>query len=224
MLKRSSYGQILVLGTLDRENELKRLKVDIYSLLGRLGQEVKVQMELKSSWEEAEIHTVISRAVGEGQAIHGVLCSPGYDGHNASDTDITALSQQHLELPFKSSVGFLHSVARYAIPNFRSSGHEYKQPGLLLVTRPPNQSPISILYNAACRTLLTLLVEANGGKSITIDYAENVLLPEPEPVKANGGPKLAPIDITSNPEVDDDPPPDSPTKLWALYNELGVAD
>lgn len=223
MLKKSTYGQIIVLGNPEKELELKQLKVDIYSLLGRIGQEVKVQMDLRSNWEEAEINTVISNAVLEDQAIQGVLCIPDY-GYHAASLDIMSLQQQDLEIPFKSSVGFLHSIAKHAIPNFRSSGHEHKRPGLLLLTSPIDQSPSSILCSASCRTLLTLLVEANVGKNITIDYADNVLLPEPEPVKANGGTKLAPLHITNNSDVDEYPPPDSPTKLWALYNELGVAD
>lgn len=232
MLKKSPYGQIVILGNEDRESELKQLKVDIYSLLGRLGREVKVEMDLRSDWEESAIDTVVSKAVAGGQAIHGVLCSPEYDTRqSSSDIDIMALQQQDLARPFRSSVGFLQSIAKHAIPNFRSTGHEHKQPGLFLVTSPVIQCPISTLYSAACRTLLTLLVEANSSRNITIDYAENVLLPEPEPepepksLKANGGPKLPVLNITNNTADDDDyPPPDSPTKLWALYNELGAAD
>lgn len=226
MLKKSFYKQVFILGSVEQETELKQLKVDIYALLGRLGQEASVQMELRSSWDEVEVYTAVSKAVAEGDAIHGVLCSPAYENVRSSGTDIMALDQDQLGLPWKSSIGFLHSVAKFALPNFRSSGHEYKQPGLFLVTSPSEQSPTSTLYNAGCRTIMTLLVEANAGKSLTIDYAENVLLPEPGParVKSNGGPKVPALNLTRDPKPDEYPPPDSPTKLWALYNEFASAD
>lgn len=236
MLKKLSYKRIVILGNLEQETGLKQLKVDIYALLGRLGQEVAVQMDLQNSWSDAEIDAAVSKGTAEGDAIQGVLCSPDYQSNLPSSIDVMALDQDQLGLPWKSSVGFLHSVAKNALPNFRSTGHEYKQPSLFLVTSPSEQTSTSTLYNAGCRTLMTLLVEANAGKNLTIDYAENVILPEPEvepqpqlpagPTKArsNGGPKLSALDTSREPEPEEFPPPESPTKLWALYSQFEEGD
>lgn len=228
MLRKFSYRQIVVLAHSGYESALKRLKVDVYALLGRLGQEAKVELDLRSTWTESEIDAATSQLTTGGDAIYAVLCSPLYDSVGPGATDIMALERDELVSQWSSSVGFLHTIAKYALPNFPSNSHEHQQAGLFLVTSPLKRSSIATVHDAACRAFAGLLAEANATKKITIGYADNVLLPEPEPesqpAKLNGGNRLPSLQISKAPRTDDDPPPESPTKLWALYNDMWVAD
>ena len=226
ILLKSSYKQIMILALLDYEVALKQLKIDIYALLGKLGLEVRVELNLRTKWTEPEVELAVSEAVAEGDMIHAVLCDPDYDSVGTSSADAMRLDQEDLASQWKCSTGFLHTTAKYTLPSCPQGDHEHKQPGLFLVTSPIKQSPMSSVYNAACRALMILLVEANASKNLTVDYAENVLSPEPEskPTKLNGGLKLPSLEISKPPRTEDDPPPESPTKLWALYNDMWVAD
>lgn len=245
MLIRRLYKQIVVLGNAAYETQLKQLKMEIYSILGNLGQEVAIQMALQPNLDEAEIYTVISKAVADGEAVYGVLCSPAYSftpRQAASSASVMNIDQAALEASFKTGVAFLQSVAKQAIPNFRAAAQDSKvqQSGLFLVTGLANEtegddSHLALINSAACRSVMTLLVEAATGRGLTIDYAENLLLPEPEPVVVeaeeekvvNGVAKPAPLNVrkaAAATAANGYAEPESPTRLWALYSEMGAAE
>jgi len=219
VLKREPVREIVIIGNAIFTEELKQLNLDIYALLGKLGSSVSLQMKSVSSFEEAAIDEAISKSVAEGESIHALICSPAYSTDAGSSANVMSFDRDELDIGWNSSVGFLHSTAKSALPRFRPNA-----PGLFLVTSPVERSPMAILNNTGVRALMTLLVEANTARDITIDYAENVILPEAEPeVKpeaSNGRPPA--LDVTSSSRNGERSAPESPTKMWALYSDVLV--
>ena len=228
MLKRGSYAGIIMLGHEDQEAELKQLKMSAYALLGKMSQEAGIQLELQKDWTEVLISAAISKAVKSGDPINGVLCTPAHEGNRSVGSDILALDEEALQHPWKFSAGFLQSVAKAVVPSMLSSSHISR--GLsrsFLVSGPTTRSPICSVYRAACDSIITLIANATAGKGVVVAYAENVIIPDPEPPKSNGSihlsAKAGPID----PDISDFAPGESPTKLWnmwALQDELAAND
>ena len=230
MLKRGSYSKIIVIGNTEQETELKQLKMSLYALLGKLSLEVGIHLDLQNSLNESEISSAVSNAVQTGDKIHGVLCTPAYEGHSSFGMDIMTLDESQLESHWKTSVAFLHNVARSAIPNFRSENRTQRLvTGLFLVTELPESSSTSLLYRATCDSLIALLADATAANGPTVAYAEKVLIPELEleHVKRNGKMDRTTRAGPRDTDVGDYAPPESPTKLWnmwALQDELGAVD
>ena len=223
MLKRGAYSSIAIIGSSEYEKELKGLKIQIYALLGKLSHSsVGVQVDTKKTWSEAEIAAAI-KANETGEAVHGVLCSPSYEGSQTGRMNMLELDEEQLKSPWQSSVGFLHAVAKAAIPNMRTTS------GLFAVTGPTAVSPTTSFYKSACESLIDLLSEDSATSGVAIVHAENVLVPEPElapqPQQTHSnGLHLAP----TTPHTHDEPPDfaggESPTKLysmWAMHEQLG---
>lgn len=135
---------------------------------------------------------------------------------------------EQLQAPWTSGVGFLHAVAKAAIPRMRAAG------GLFAVTGATQRSPMATFYRAACEALIELLSEDAATDGVAIVHAENVLVPEPEPEveqdrrreggKSNGVPIPARAGAVQNGEAEF-APLESPTKLWnmwALHEQLGA--
>jgi len=219
VLRREPVREIVIIGNATFTEELKQLNLDIYALLGKLGSSISLQMNPISSFEEPVMHDAVLSSVAEGESIHALICSPAYSIGSASSASVTSLDRDELDLGWKSSIGFLHSIAKSALPRFRPDA-----PGLFLVTPSTERSPMAVLNNIGVRALMTLLVEANNAKDITIDYAENVILPQPEPEPnpeaSNGRPPA--LDVTNLPRNGDQSTPESPTKMWALYSDVLV--
>ena len=115
------------------------------------------------------------------------------------------------------------------MPNLTSNGHLHRGlGGYFLVTGPTETtSPRVSVHKAACDTFVALLADQNAANGLIVDYAENVYIPEPEPVEVNG--KLHPSERNGlgNGDVAEFNPGESPTKLWnmwALQEQLGAAD
>ena len=237
MLRRGAYSNIAIIGASEQEKELKGLKIQIYALLGKLSHSsVGVEVKTRDKWTEGEITEVVNEAMkanGVGEPINGVLCSPVYGGDEKPN--IMQLSESQLRVPWDQSVGFLHSVAKAAIPNMRTTA------GLFAVTGSTKQSPISTFYKSACESLIELLSEDAATNGVAIVHAENVLVPEPEPeekqqeqhqqghkqAQSNGIQTPAqPGGMYAYERTDDDfAPSESPTKLWnmwALHEQLGA--
>ena len=216
MLKRGSYSGIIIIGSAEHETELKQLKMNIYGLLGKMGLEVAVQVEFKDAWSESEISAVVSRIVGNDELVNGVLCSPSYDGTRSLDSNILTLDESQLALPWACSVGFLHNLARSILPKVRSNMDIRGNVARFLVTEPTETTAISYFYEAACENLVTQLAETSGNSGLTIAYAQDVLVAEPEPSDTNDNLNIpihgGPLDNDSA-----DSAPDSPTKLWGMW-------
>ena len=230
MLKKGSYSGIVMVGNAEHEAELKQLKMSIYALLGKMSLEVGVQVELQKSRSYTDINAAVTNTMSSGDAIHGVLCTPAYDRNRSLGLDVLDLGESEFEQSWKSSVAFLHSVAKSTLPNLTSSSHLRRGVGAyFLVTGPTENTPTVSVYKAACDSLITLLTESNTAAGLIIDYAENVYVPEPEPIKFNG--KLHPSEHNGSDVVHADvsqfQPGESPTKLWnmwALQEQLGAVD
>ena len=226
MLKKSSYSGICIIGGAEHEAGLKQLKMSLYALLGKMSQEVAVQMDLRQSWGEDEISEAIRKATKNGDAVNGVLCSPAYEANQNLGLDILALGNNQLELPWKFSVGFLQHVAKYTVPKLVANNHMQHGPAFL-VTGLIGRSPTSTVYKAACNALVNILAETYSPNGLIVAYAEDVLIPEPEPAKHNGtglhlSAKAGPVDAELEGLT-----PESPTKLWnmwALQDELGAVN
>ena len=219
VLRREPVREIVIIVNATFKEELKQLNLDIYALLGKLGSTISLQMKPVSNLEEAAMDEAVTSSIAEGESIHGLICSPAYSIGSASSANVMSLDQDEMDRGWKSSVGFLHSIAKSALPRFRPNA-----PGLFLVTSPIDRSPMTVLNESGVRALMTLLVEGNNSKDITIDYAENVILPQPEPEPqppaSNGRPPA--LDVTSLPRNGDQSIPESPTKMWALYSDVLV--
>ncbi|KAK3710486.1 hypothetical protein LTR37_010329 [Vermiconidia calcicola] len=218
MLKRGLYSELWIVGSTEQETELKRVKMSIYALLGKLSLEVGVHLELQKRWSESEVSEAVSKASRAGDPIHGVLCSPAYDGNISQGSDILALDESEFQRPWTYSVGFLHSLAKATLPIMRGKGHiQHGVSGLFLITPPTESSATSSVYKAACDRFVDLIAEANASSELTVAYADTVLIPEPEPVRTNGTPNLPIPSRTKDPDEYDFAAGESPTKLWNLW-------
>ncbi|KAK3723209.1 hypothetical protein LTR37_001932 [Vermiconidia calcicola] len=218
MLKGGSYSELTVIGHVEQETELKQVKMSVYALLGKLSLEVGVHLELQKSWNESEISTAVSKASRAGDPIHGVLCSPAYDGNISQGSDILALDESEFQRPWTYSVGFLHSLAKATLPHMWENGHIQRgKSGFFLITPPTESSAASSVYKAACDRLVDLIAEANASSELTVAYADTVLIPEPEPVRTNGTPSLPIPTRTKDPDDYEFSGQESPTKLWNLW-------
>jgi hypothetical protein len=228
MLKRGSYSGILMVGRLEKEKELKELKMNIYALLGKLSVEAGVYLELQNEWGSSSISDAIAKASLGTENINGVLCCPSYDTDPSESLDILRVDEDQLQSPWKLSVGFLHSIAKTTISKMRPRMNIGRTTNLyFLVTEPTETTAISNLYETACESIVTQLAENSSLSGITIAYAHDVLIPEPEPLKTNGSldrsAGAGPIDL----DVEDFAPGESPTRLWgmwALQDELGAVN
>lgn len=228
ILNRGSFLGIVIMGNAEQETELKELKMNIYALLGKLGIEGGAHLELQKDWSAANITEIMSKAVKDTDPINGVLCTPSYDAGKSVDAEILSLDEDELQSPWKFSVGFLHSIAKSTLPRMqpkRNTGRANKL--FFLVTEPKETTAISHLYETTCDNILTQLSGSSNLSGITIAYAQDVLIPEPEPPRTNGNTdfsaKAGPID----PDVGDFAPGESPTRLWgmwALQDELGAVN
>lgn len=218
MLKRGTYSGVVMIGNVEQEIELKQLKMSMYALLGKLSLEIGVQMELQTDWTEENISSAISKAVQEGELISGVLCSPSYDGNRPSDGGILSADQSQLQWPWKYSVGFLHSVAKCTLSKMRTSRDLRRaNASSFLVTEPTETTAVSHLYETACENIVTQLQETGGIPGLAIAYAQDVLIPEPEPLDTNGKESLSSQAGPVDPDIGEFSPGESPTRLWGMW-------
>jgi hypothetical protein len=222
VLKNGPYYRIVIAGLADKENELKQLKIDIWALLGKLGVEIAVHMELQQRWDGFSINVLVSKTVQEHDILSGVLCSPAFDDGPASD--ILALEEDAFESSWRQTVGFVRSLAEATVQSLRPSPTSSAASGLFVVTQSKEPGPIASIHKAACDRMLTLL--SNSNQRLTIAYADAVLIPDPSPVE----PTKTPVSAYAGPEDiyygDYGAPAESPTKLWnmwAMQNDLDKA-
>ena len=228
ILKRGSYSGIVMIGRPEQEKELKELKMNIYALLGKLSLEAGVHLALQNEWSSSSISDATAKAFPEIEIINGVLCCPSYDANLAKNLDILSVDEDQLQLPWQLSVGFLHSIAKSTLPKMRPKTNVGRNNNLyFLVTEPTETTAISNLYETTCENVVTQLAENSSLSGITVAYAHDVLIPEPEPLKTNGSLDLSARAGPMDPDVGDFAPGESPTRLWgmwALQDELGAAN
>ena len=200
----------------------------IYALLGKLSIEAGVYLELQNEWNSSKISAALAKASSETENVNGVLCCPSYDVNVSASLDILSVDEHQLESPWRYSVGFLHSLAKSTIPKMRSNVNMGRNTTLyFLVTEPTETTAISNLYETACENIVTQLAENSSLFGITIAYAHDVLIPEPEPLRTNGSLDLSAQAGPIDPDVGDFAPGESPTRLWgmwALQDELGAVN
>jgi hypothetical protein len=229
MLKRGSYSGIVIIGSAEQEQELKQLKMNIYALLGKMSLEVGVHLELQTTWTGSDISTAVSKAIQESEVVNGVLCSPCYDGNRSVNSDILSMDEDTLHWPWRYSIGFLHSTAKSLLPRMRPKmGIGRANVAYFLVTEPQETTALTHLYETTCENIVTQLAETSGYQGLTIAYAQDILIPEPEPLNKNGSLDLSaqagPIDSDVGAF---DPEDSSPTKLWgmwAMQDEIGTVN
>ncbi|KAK1036540.1 hypothetical protein LTR33_016336 [Friedmanniomyces endolithicus] len=222
-LKRWPFEAISVVGTPKHEVEIKQLKMEIYGLTGKLGWEVSVHAHLQAEWNSREIVATLDM-LQAGSAprrdFRGVLCCISYGRSQTVEEEVLRLDEMELEESWRQSVGCLHPAATAIIPRLQES--DAQQSDMFLVSEPSERSPAAVINKAACDALLEQLRTGSASKYLTIDHAERVLLPEPEPEVTNGtsdeyhnGYRADDTDFAAF---------ESPTKLWAMWqNEEGGA-
>lgn len=207
-----------MIGQIEQETELKQLKMSIYALLGKLSLEIGVQLELQKDWRSSELSATMAKAIKDTESVNGVLCSPSYDGNRSVNSDVLSLDEEQLQWPWKYSVGFLHGIAKSTLPKMRPkiivgrSSATY-----FLVTEPTETTAISHLYETACDNIVTQLAETSGFSGLTIAYAQDVLIPEQEPLHPVGNLDLSAQAGPVDPDVGDFAIGESPTRLWGMW-------
>ena len=152
--------------------------------------------------------------------IGGVICSLAHGGEGSGATDILSVERGDLEQSWRTSVGFLHGVAKATISLLIGRNDADMQSSLFLLLESAARSPASLLSKAACDTLVRQLSAGYASRDLTVDYAENVLIPEPErkPVKTDRVPSLQTNGFGAEPaEPSIFTPGESPTKLWNMW-------
>ncbi|TKA76826.1 hypothetical protein B0A55_04640 [Friedmanniomyces simplex] len=220
-LKRWPFTAISVVGAQKYEAEIKQLKMEIYGLTGKLGREVSVHTHLQAEWNSREVGATLDMlhsASTPDRDVRGVLCCISYGNAGSVQSKVLGLAEAELEESWRQSVGCLHSVATAIIPRLRESDRPEGE--MFLVLEPSEPSLAATLNKAACDALLSQLRIEYASERLTIDYAERVLLPEPELPELAGR-----IDGHQNGYAVDEmdfAASESPTKLWAMWqNEVG---
>ncbi|KAI7367063.1 hypothetical protein KC354_g3705 [Hortaea werneckii] len=207
MLKKRLYTGVAVVGLQEHEAAIKQFKMDIWGLIGKLGREMGAQAHLFPDLAEESILRAISAAV-EGNDLGAVLCNVDYPG--SAEKDLTLTERAEMLRSWQSSVGFLHSLT-------------------FLLTETGASNPATVLSRAACEALFRELQTRYAEQGMTVEHADRILIPEPEPAPEkpteNGLPPLQTNGFAQ--QALDDPEftaGESPTKLWnmwALAQEIG---
>lgn len=98
-----------------------------------------------------------------------------------------------------------------------SEDHLGSGAGLFLLSSPAGHTSARVVHEPACNAILQALARDTDPRGLTIGYAEDVLVPEPEPSKRNGGPVLN-ADTIADANALATSPSDSPTKLWSMWS------
>ncbi|KAK5163820.1 uncharacterized protein LTR77_010494 [Saxophila tyrrhenica] len=212
MLRKGAYSRVVVVGCFEWEGQLKQLKMDLYALLGKLGLEVGVQVELRGRWSGEVVGEVVEKALAGEQLLHGVLCCPSFGTGNS---DVLQLDEAAFAEEWSGSVNFLRNLARATVPRIKSNATSRAASGYFVVTEPAQMSPVSAVCKAACDRIVVMLADSN--LRLTIAYADTVLIPEPEPVETNGKLDLQTDALQYDYYQDDFQGGESPTKLWNMW-------
>ncbi|KAI5359569.1 hypothetical protein Slin14017_G104710 [Septoria linicola] len=236
LLTRQSFSGIVLAAKQEQEAALKQLKMDTYALIGKLRREMSVETQLRESWSNAEISTLLHLATRNGASLQGVLVCPDY-ADSSEGLDVFELGEDVLERSWKQSVAFLHATTKAVIPQLLSratvvlandaapNSRFVKTPRgpFFIVASESANSAASQIARAASDVLIRQLQSATNLKGLTVGNAESLLIPDPI-VREEAKPVLEPV-ITNvgydgHVQDSDFAPGESPTKLWALYNQL----
>lgn len=224
-LKKHLYSRVALVGSEQHQIAIKQLKMDVYGLAGKLGLGSGVQTHLYPGSSEGEVAAAVQKALNGTSDLQSVLCSLTYDVEETADANILSMEHAELERSWRMSVGFLHSVAQATVPLLQSAdGGQSEQASLFLVMESNSHTSLSRINKAACDTLMRQLSTMHKPQELLVDYAENVLVPEPEPAHANGVTSLRTDGFSTQASDLEFSPGESPTKLWnmwALQDEIG---
>ena len=215
LLKKHSFSGIAVIGSTEHGVEIKKLKMSILALIGKLGQELGVQTYLRNSWNESEVSASIQEALGNVHHVGSVMCYPSYNNPRTATQDILSFEQSDMEQSWRNSVGFLHSVAKATIPQLHKQDSEDSP--LFLLMESASTTAASLIDKSACETLICGLVKDDPSSKLIIGRSETLLLPEPEPLQTNGTTSHEPA-VHFDSEASDFKPGESPTKLWNMWS------
>jgi len=220
LLKRRAFSGIAIIGSKEHETAVKQLKMDVYGLIGKLGREMGVQTHLLLGSSEDELASAVQEALKGKSDTGGVMCSLAYGGEGSDTMDILSAERSDLERSWQASVGFLHCVAKVTMPLLTARVGVDAQAGPFLLLESVARSPASLVSKAACETLVCQLSAAYASRDLQVDYAENVLFPEPErkPARTERVPSLQTNGFSAEPaEPSIFTPGESPTKLWNMW-------
>jgi len=224
-LRKHAYSGIAVVGAQERETEIKELKMEVYSLIGQLQQELVLSTHFLDEWDEEKLSAVVARASasGAGMTMSCVLCTPAYEPVGSGNADILSLERVELQESWARSVGFLHAVAKSAIPRLVEDRTRANESNVFLLMEAPATSPAGRLSQSACHTLMNQLRDAYSAEGFMVGHAGDVLIAEPQTHSAeNEQPVRTELYAASEPQ--DFSAQESPTKLWnmwSLQNEIG---
>ncbi|GAB7364712.1 hypothetical protein MBLNU230_g5512t1 [Neophaeotheca triangularis] len=240
MLNKTTVSEIAILGITAHETLFKQLKMDMYGLAGKLGRDMGVQVYLREAWSPRAVAAAVEEVVSDvrptsdgfkatSRDVGAVVCFPRLSDGRAGHEDVLELSSEDLQANWLSSVAFVHGIGKACLPKMRE-GLGTGQAFFLTAYEHPREEDQS-LNLPAVEALMEKLAKGFAG-AVVVGRAEIVLPPEPEPevvrapvgVPAQGPPSLQ---IQTAQPRDDETPPESPSKLWSMWqmqNELGYAD
>lgn len=220
LLKRHAYSEIVIVGSPTRDSAIKQLKNDIYGLVGGLKMQIGVSTHTNARWDEegGDLAATTQEALEGEDPIGAVVCTPEYDG---VEGDLLTLDSRELARSWMLSVGFVHAVARSAIPRMTTDDNA---PAVFAVLASTAHSPAALVNKAATNTLVRQLdISYASARGLAIGLAEQILVPDPEPVEEV---PVAATPVQGNYAEPEFKPSESPTRLWnmwALQDELGRA-
>lgn len=172
----------------------------------------------------------------ENKTLQAVICDLALA--SGDQTDLLEQDTSELEAQWRQSVGFVHAVAQCTVPHLRVSAagqSAMSDASTKTLQRPffattiPSASSFArpSLHETSVRTLLSDLSRTSTRQGVTIGFADQLLIPDPEPA-----PKLqtsTASEMQSNAWNDGEPADfsagESPTKLWGLWAQqdaLGI--
>lgn len=226
LVKKHSFSGVVIIGSSEHGVEIKKLKMDVFALIGKLGLELSVQIHLQDTWGESEIVASVQEALGSVHHIGSVMCYPSYNYPRTAAKEILNLERSELERSWMDGLGFLHAVAKATIPQLQKQDSE-RSSVFLLMTSAANTAAALISKNA-CEMLIGQLGTAESSSKLVVGSSETLLLPDPELLQADEPPSSV---LEPAAQLDADTytfkTGESPTKLWnmwALQEQLEKAE
>ncbi|SMQ45197.1 unnamed protein product [Zymoseptoria tritici ST99CH_3D7] len=235
LLGRQNFSGLIIAATQEQEVLVKKLKMDIYGLIGRMEKELGVSIHLKDGWSQAGVETTLQEITGTGESVQGILCCPDFG--SAEGSDILDLDEDDLEKSWKKSMGFLHAASRASIrpliEQCKKSRHLPKDTSgrgphgpFFLVTGSAPQTAVSQITKSACDNLLNQLARATSSDDLIVGYTEALLIPDPVVIDGLADGNDLPLRSRNgngiHHDADDEPfiASESPTKLWNMWSSM----
>jgi len=164
----------------------------------------------------------------EGKTLRAVICDMKLAPPD--EVDVLELETSDLEAQWRQSVGLLHAVAQTTVSHLRmgaahqaaapnAPAHSLRNPFFAVTIPSIGKSSRPSLHETNVRALLDDVSLTSSRHGVTIGFADQLLLPDPElaPVPQSSKAAAAPTSAWNDTDTGDFSAGESPTKLWGLW-------